>query len=127
MCTISVAARDMLLEVFRLRVEASKAAERGRHARAEELFERSLATAEAALPPDSLVVISSIMNLFAHLASSVPSAQSSQECGRAIWDAWKTQPRLLPISRRCLSLLDSRWRAGTLFEPTFEEIFFFDV
>jgi len=121
--SLHVAVRDALAEAVRLRSEAVKASNLGRHVRELELHERSLAVVEAAVPPDSLVAVSSLIHIYAAITFSVSGPDNKTRAIRA----WVGEPRLFDISRRCLRLLDLRWRAGTLFEPTGAEQYFFDV
>jgi hypothetical protein len=63
----NAAGRAAVTEMYDLRKKADQACERGRYARAEELFQRALAVAEAAVPPDSLLIVIAILQLQATL------------------------------------------------------------
>lgn len=106
-----------------MRSEAVKACNLGRNVRELELHERSLAVVEAAVPPDSFVVVSALI----HVYTAITFSASGHDSATRAFRGWVEDSRVFDISRRCLRLLDLRWRAGTLFEPTAAEQYFFDV
>jgi hypothetical protein len=115
---------------------AEDAVELMRYARVLELRERALALADDAssqLPHDSLVVAELLKLAYSARVTQHCDAQraldgeeSSQQKSAALEAAWcNDEERTLALSRRCLLLLNARWRAGTLFALTPEERAFF--
>jgi hypothetical protein len=100
------------------------AGNRMRMTRAVELYERTLAAAEATLPRDSLI-IARLLNdvVYARtMREDVLVATDVQEAWAAAWR--REQAVVVPQSQRCLTLLHARWRAGTLLAPTPDELAF---
>lgn len=121
---LEAAERAAAMKMFELGIKADQAGARGRYARTEEICQRVLAVAEAALPPDSLLIVMAVLHLMdSILFTGMPDVKdvSSVMHLRAVW---QTDARRLQLGRRCLRILDARWRAGTLFEPTPVEVFY---
>jgi hypothetical protein len=125
---------------------ARTALDTGRSARALELYDRALASAEATLPPDSLVIaalvfMSVVARITARVHATIGSAAGDvhpQELARMsapqleatvapIHAAWREEERALAASQRCMALLLGRWRAGTLLAPAPHELAFYEV
>jgi hypothetical protein len=123
----NAAGRAAVTEMYDLRKKADQACERGRYARAEELFQRALAVAEAAVPPDSLLIVRAMLQLQGTLLHADTAGWTARQNAIHLLNAWQNDASLLPMARRCLRMLDARWRAGTLFQPTPAEVFYCDV
>jgi hypothetical protein len=126
---MAAAAADTVAPLLRLRRSAEQAFELARFTRAQELAERALAAAEATLPGDSLVgahLLQFVIQLRTTLADDVAAAaQTPAGYTVALKAAWARDEQALPLSQRCLALLNARWRAGTLLSLSPEEAAFF--
>jgi hypothetical protein len=111
--------------------EATKAKECMRFGRAVELYERTLAAAEAALPQHDSLIVAELLNLSAESRCIMRAHAAVREAGFGFgdtdaWDeaehaAWREDGRALALCRRALALLHDRWRAGTLLTPSPQE------
>jgi hypothetical protein len=124
------AARDPAATVaplLRLHEGASAAMCMARHARAEELYARTVAAAEATLPGagTSLVVLGLLRDqLTAHFAAAGLHAEQGvvrEERMTAVAQAAESRA----VLARACDIARARWRAGTLFHPSPEEEAFY--
>jgi hypothetical protein len=127
-CAVDTAAEAPVAPLVQLVCAAMEATARVRHGRALELLAQALAAAEVTLPQDSLIIASLCKSLVqartmqfsaACGAAQVTGPQFAQRYG----EMWRTEA-LLSRSQRCFKVLYLRWRAGTLFMPTPEELAF---
>jgi hypothetical protein len=113
------AAADGVAALVQLREAARQAERLGRTARAFELSGRALAAAEASQPRDSLIcVLSNLVTYRFCLA---------RQEGATPQAAWQGDEKLLSLARETLTLCDARFRAGTFFTPTPEEVAYFQA
>jgi hypothetical protein len=110
----AVAAAATVAPLLQLRRAAKKAEKLARYARAVELYERALAAAELALPRDSFIIAALLDELITTFHRAAQVNPSSAETAERI-----------ESSLRLLLLLHARWRAGTFFSPTPEEVAYF--
>jgi hypothetical protein len=100
-----------------------------RFARSRELHERALAAAEGLpLPDDSLVLafcLSSVVDAHANYGEDVVAAVNTPHFAQTLRNAWRSDERALALAQRCLALYHTRWRSGTLFTLTPQELAFF--
>jgi hypothetical protein len=124
--------RTKLLEEH---VRAHTAASAVRPVRARKLLLRAVAEARALLLPDSLI-LADLLDLETHFfqmsldpVAPLPMDSSGSYDVHNAMLAWREDPEhTLEPSRECLALLQRRYAAGTLFEPSLEEYaWFFSV
>jgi hypothetical protein len=126
----AAAAAELVAPLRQLMYAAMDALHRLRPARGLELFERALAAAEALpLPQDSLVVafcVSRLVRARTTLSSdAMAAAAEPSQFKEALEVVWRGDARALLLAQRCLALYHARWRAGTLFTLTPQELAFF--
>jgi hypothetical protein len=118
----NVLTADVMAALVQLDDAALTATKLGRAARAIELYERALAMAQAAsLPHDSLILADMRSNV---VRQRLELARHEGATSRA---AWRSDEQLLLHARKTLLVCDARFRAGTFFTPTPEEVAFFDA
>jgi hypothetical protein len=125
----AAAAAKLVAPLLQLKRAASDAGLRLRHVRALELFERTLAAAEALpLQNDSLVVafcISCVVDARTTLCSDVTAAAGTPNEMEVFRAVWRNDARALSLAQRALALYHARWAAGTLFTLSPHEAAFF--
>jgi hypothetical protein len=122
-------AADTTPTLLQLRKAASEAHKLGRRTRCLELCERALAAAEASLLPHDSLIWTSLLDQ-AVACRSVMTADMAAVTGTSrhnelVVETWRSDVQLLALSRKALMLCDARFRAGTLFTLTPEEVAFF--
>jgi hypothetical protein len=124
----AAAAAEKVAPLLQLKRAAGHAFNLGRLARAVELYERAVAAAEATLPRDSLITAGCIADAksmrIEQATAAVQGGNTPLACG-VLAAAWSCDKQILVLSQHCLSLCTHRFRAGTLFTPTPEEVAYF--
>jgi hypothetical protein len=115
------AAQQTVAPLLELMTAGSQARQLGRMARFVELRDRALAVGEAALPRDSLTLASLLNNAAFARREAAEHARGTRllSLDERITLAQSTQ---CALSLRCLDISDARWRAGTLFTPSAEDV-----
>ncbi len=115
------AAQQTVAPLLELMTAGSQARQLGRMARFVELRDRALAVGEASLPRDSLTLASLLNN-----ASFARMEAAEHARGTCVVTSHErilaTQSTECVLSLRCLDISDARWRAGTLFSPSAEDV-----
>ena len=106
-------------------------------ARANELWLRAVALADATLSAESLVTayirhnaataiaVTNTNNMEGFVKQLETAPDISQRITTLMDDAWQQNPRVVALSRRNLEVLGNRWRAGTLSTLSAEERVYF--
>jgi hypothetical protein len=124
----AAAVAEKVAPLLQLKRAAEHASDLGRLARAIELYERAVAAAEETLPRDSLITAACLDEA---KRMRIEQALATVHCGNnpmtcdVLKAAWSFDERIQVLSQRCLSLCHDRFRAGTLFTPTPEEVAYF--
>ncbi len=127
---VSAAANEALVApLLQLARSAQDAKDLLRLPRALELYERALALAETSFPQSTLLIAKFLAAVIsARTALAVGGAASVTTPSAALaalqMAAWRSDVQLQGLSQRCLGLLRTRWRAGTLLTLTPEEACF---
>jgi hypothetical protein len=127
----ATAAAELVAPVRALLLAGVGAFGRMRHTRSLELYERALAVAEELPQPhDSLVVafcMSRVVGARTDLREDVLAVAETPQRYERLRTAWRGDERALLLAQRCLALLHTRWRAGTLFTLRPEESEFLSI
>jgi hypothetical protein len=150
MATPAAAEAGVMAQVVSLKRDARAALDLGRSARSAELYERALAAAEKALPPDS-VVTAALLYMASNARTTARLQEAASSSGGAVCGglhpsdvpqlstdemvatvetmlvAWRTEHVALAQSQRYLALLLGRYSARTLMAPSAQECAFFEV
>ena len=133
----AAAARAALAALKPLRELLSAARAAGRRlacARSNELWQRTLAQAEATLSAQAVVTVhirdlalkamavNAMQDIAMHMTTALDISERMMEITVA---AWKQNPRLVAMSRRNLEVLVGKWRAGKLDALSVEERVYF--
>jgi hypothetical protein len=124
----AAAAAEKVAPLLQLKHAAVRVSNLGRLARAVELYERVVAEAEATLPRNSLVTASCLGDAksarFECASAALRDGNNALKSGD-FEATWSRDEHILLLSQRCMSLCHDRFRAGTLFTLTPEELAFF--
>jgi hypothetical protein len=123
---VAAAAEELMAPLRQLLCAATDAIDRLRYARSLELYERALAAAEALpLPHDSLVLAYCLSRVVAARTIFCEGgflAVNTPQMKEVLRTVYSKDERAVSLAQRCLALYHARWRAGTLFTPSPEEL-----